>query len=74
MATEPHATPAILGAHSGAVTQESHEGTAAAGHESSGLPQFDFQWWPGQIAWFLIVFAALATVYLNEVVNFGHGH
>jgi F-type H+-transporting ATPase subunit b len=34
---------------------ETQEGTAAEGH-SSGLPQFDFQWWPGQIAWFLIIF------------------
>lgn len=33
-----------------------HAGAAAAGHESSGLPQFDFSWWPGQIAWFLIMF------------------
>ena len=29
---------------------------AAGGHESSGMPQFDFSWWPGQIAWFLIMF------------------
>ena len=34
---------------------ETQEGTAAEGH-ASGLPQFDFQWWPGQIAWFLIIF------------------
>jgi len=32
---------------------------AAGGHESAGLPQFDFHWWPGQIAWFLIVFFAV---------------
>ena len=38
---------------------ETHEGTAAEGHGSAGLPQFDFQWWPGQIAWFLIIFFAL---------------
>ena len=24
---------------------------------SSGLPQFDFAWWPGQIVWFLVLFA-----------------
>ena len=59
MATEPHATPTAPGAHAGAAAQESHEGTAAVGHESGGLPQFDFQWWPGQIAWFLIVFAVV---------------
>src|SRR5690242_14875655 len=33
---------------------ETQEGTAPA--ESAGLPQFDLQWWPGQIAWFLIMF------------------
>jgi F-type H+-transporting ATPase subunit b len=35
-----------------------HEGAAGAGaHEAKGgLPQFDFAWWPGQIAWFLIIF------------------
>ena len=38
---------------------ETHEGTAAEGHGSAGLPQFDFQWWPGQIAWFLIIFFAV---------------
>ncbi|MDB5493541.1 MAG: synthase chain [Phenylobacterium sp.] len=37
------------------MASETQEGTAAEGH-SSGLPQFDFQWWPGQIAWFLIIF------------------
>lgn len=32
----------------------------AGGHESAGgLPQFDLAWWPGQIAWFLIIFTAL---------------
>src|SRR5471030_348368 len=30
------------------------ETTAPA--ESGGLPQFDFQWWPGQIVWFLGMF------------------
>jgi F-type H+-transporting ATPase subunit b len=35
--------------------------TEAAGHAaaSGGLPQFDFQWWPGQIAWVLLVFVVL---------------
>jgi F-type H+-transporting ATPase subunit b len=34
-----------------------HEGAAAPGeHAEGGLPQFDFSWWPGQIAWFLIIF------------------
>jgi F-type H+-transporting ATPase subunit b len=40
------------------MASETQEGTAAEGH-SSGLPQFDFQWWPGQIAWFLIIFVAM---------------
>ena len=38
---------------------ETHEGTAAEGHGSAGLPQFDFAQWPGQIAWFLIMFFAV---------------
>jgi F-type H+-transporting ATPase subunit b len=25
----------------------------------AGLPQFDLQWWPGEIAWFLIIFVAM---------------
>src|SRR5258708_19161514 len=33
---------------------ETQETTAPA--QSSGLPQFDFQWWPGQIVWFLGMF------------------
>jgi F-type H+-transporting ATPase subunit b len=38
---------------------ELHEGTEhpAGEHEAGGLPQFDFAWWPGQILWFLIIFA-----------------
>jgi F-type H+-transporting ATPase subunit b len=35
---------------------ETQEGTAPAEHASAGLPQFDFQWWPGQIVWFLVMF------------------
>ena len=40
---------------------ETHESTEAAGHgeSSGGLPQFDPQWWPGQIAWTLIVFVVI---------------
>ena len=34
-------------------TQQGTEAPAASG----GLPQFDFQWWPGQILWFLVIFA-----------------
>ena len=35
---------------------QTQEGTAPAEHASAGLPQFDFQWWPGQIIWFLVIF------------------
>lgn len=39
---------------------ETHESTEAAGHGGGGgLPQFDLQWWPGTIAWTLIVFAVI---------------
>lgn len=52
VAADPHA-----GHDMGA---ETHEGTEhAGGHESSGLPQFDFAWWPGQILWFLIIFGVV---------------
>src|SRR3954452_19992509 len=37
---------------------ETQTSTAPA-DSSGGLPQFDFQWWPGQIAWFLIIFALM---------------
>lgn len=37
-------------------TQES---TAPAEGASAGLPQFDFQWWPGQIIWFLAIFVVM---------------
>ena len=26
-------------------------------HSSGGLPQFDPTWWPGQIVWFVVIFA-----------------
>jgi F-type H+-transporting ATPase subunit b len=42
------------------MASETQEGTAAPeGAASGGLPQFDFQWWPGQIAWFLVIFVLL---------------
>lgn len=34
------------------------EGTTAPA-QAGGLPQFDPQWWPGQIVWFLLIFAAV---------------
>jgi len=39
-----------------------HESTEAAEHGSSGLPQFEFGYWPGQILWLLIVFAVLYVI------------
>ena len=50
-----------------------HEGAAAAGeHAEGGLPQFDFSWWPGQIAWFLIIFfVVLAFMRLFAVPKVG---
>jgi len=38
---------------------QTQESTAPAEAKSAGLPQFDLQWWPGQIAWFLIIFIAM---------------
>jgi F-type H+-transporting ATPase subunit b len=35
------------------------ETSASTEHESSGLPQFDTAQWPGQMVWFLIIFAVL---------------
>jgi F-type H+-transporting ATPase subunit b len=40
---------------------ETQEGTAPAKAEAAGLPQFDLQWWPGQIVWFLIMFAVVVA-------------
>ena len=34
-------------------------GTEAAHDSGGGLPQFEFQWWAGQIFWLLITFAIL---------------
>src|SRR3569833_2887236 len=31
--------------------------------DEGGLPQFDTQWWPGQIVWFLIIFIAMLVVF-----------
>ena len=53
---------------------ESHESTGAAGHAggSGGLPQFDPTWWPGQIAWLLIIFVViLAFMRLFAVPRLG---
>ncbi len=60
MAAPEHA-PAPHGAD-GSTPAAPHttSGTAAEGHgSSSGLPQFDPVWWPGQIVWLLIIFTVV---------------
>jgi F-type H+-transporting ATPase subunit b len=53
MATEaPH--EAVAGVPEGA-----HATTEAAGGHEGGLPQLQFQHWPGQIVWLLVIFAVL---------------
>lgn len=76
MQTEDHTAaagpmPAEPGHEAGATG--AHEGAAAAGeHAEGGLPQFDFSWWPGQIAWFLIIFfLVLAFMRLFAVPKVG---
>lgn len=52
-----HAEHAPAAAGQETAVAATHEGTEHAGaHESGGMPQFDFAWWPGQILWFLIIF------------------
>jgi len=76
MQTEDHTAaagpmPAEPGHEAAAVG--AHEGAAPAGeHAEGGLPQFDFSWWPGQIAWFLIIFfVVLAFMRLFAVPKVG---
>ena len=45
---------------------ETHTATEAGHEASGGLPQFEFQWWAGQIFWLLIIFAVL-YVLLSKV-------
>lgn len=52
MATEPHGTV---------------ETTESPKHESSGLPQLQFEHWGGQIVWLLLIFAVLFAV-LSKVL------
>ena len=40
-------------------TATTHASTEAAGHESGGLPQFEFQHWFGQIVYLIFLFAIL---------------
>ncbi|MDP3491184.1 MAG: hypothetical protein Q8R71_13705 [Phenylobacterium sp.] len=44
------------------LSHDLHESTEAAEHGTSGLPQFEFGYWPGQIFWLLIVFAILYVI------------
>jgi F-type H+-transporting ATPase subunit b len=65
MATEaPH--EAVAGVPEGA-----HATTEAAGGHEGGLPQLQFEHWPGQIVWLLVIFAVLyvllAKVFLPRV-------
>lgn len=66
MATEaPHEAVASVSPEGlgGAHATAAH--TEAAGHEG-GLPQLQFQHWPGQIVWLLVIFAVL-YVLLSKV-------
>jgi F-type H+-transporting ATPase subunit b len=73
MQTEDHGAtagqePAAPGHEAGAAGAHA----ATEGHAKGGLPQFDFSWWPGQIAWFLIIFfAVLAFMRLFAVPKVG---
>ncbi|MEI7573386.1 MAG: hypothetical protein WCJ52_09730 [Phenylobacterium sp.] len=54
----PHVPDAVNAAPEGA-----HAGTAAAEHGGGGgLPQFEFQYWGGQIVWLLLIFIVLYTL------------
>jgi F-type H+-transporting ATPase subunit b len=54
----PHVPDAVPAALEGA-----HAGTAAAEHGGGGgLPQFEFQYWGGQIVWLLLIFIVLYTL------------
>jgi F-type H+-transporting ATPase subunit b len=65
MADEPHietithAPTAERAAERDAQTLGQHTSSSEAPQASSGLPQFQFQHWPGQIAYLLILFAIL---------------
>lgn len=41
---------------------------AAAEQGSGGLPQFDLSWWPGQIAWMLIIFGVMFVLFAKVFV------
>jgi F-type H+-transporting ATPase subunit b len=63
MATEaPHEV--VAGAPEGVPATGTH--TEAAGGHEGGLPQLRYEYWPGQIAWLLVIFAVL-YVLLSKV-------
>jgi len=41
---------------------------AGAGHATGGLPQFDLSWWPGEIAWTLLIFVVLYALFAKVFV------
>ncbi len=64
MAEEAH--PAVVaGVPEGAQATAAHT-EAAGGHAEGGLPQLQFEHWPGQIVWLLVIFAVL-YVLLSKV-------
>ncbi|HYC74438.1 hypothetical protein [Brevundimonas sp.] len=63
MAVHPSDAPPIhdvSAAAPAAAHGDAHATGTEAGHESGGgLPQFEFEWWAGQIVWLLLIFAVL---------------
>ncbi|MFM8375640.1 MAG: hypothetical protein ACKN9P_06215 [Phenylobacterium sp.] len=51
-------TPTVPGAAPAAL-EGAHAGTAEAEHGGGGLPQFELQYWGGQIVWLLLIFGVL---------------
>jgi F-type H+-transporting ATPase subunit b len=57
--TSQHAPTAERAAEQDATTMGQHNSSSESPQASAGLPQFQFQHWPGQIAYLLILFAIL---------------
>jgi F-type H+-transporting ATPase subunit b len=70
MAVQSSDAPPIHDVSAGApvgASADVHVAGAEAEHASGGgLPQFEFQWWIGQIFWLLIIFGVL-YVLLSKV-------
>lgn len=60
-------SPAADAAHGHEVPAGTTE-VAAHGGEGGGLPQFDFQYWGGQIIWLLLLFAILYLLFARVFV------